>query len=214
MSYKNSKTRLKKILEELALLYTDARAELNYTNGYELLVAVILSAQCTDVRVNIITKDLFKEANNPIDMISLGVERIESLIKSCGMFRQKAKNIYNTSILLRDNFKCQIPDTLEELITLPGVGRKTANVVISNLYDKPAIAVDTHVMRLSNRLGFVSSKNPVFIETSLQRLFPKNEWTKLHHRLILHGRRVCKARNPLCDKCTLFVVCPRIGVVK
>lgn len=200
------------LVEKLASLYPEARAELNYKNNFELLVAVILSAQCTDVRVNIITKELFKEAPDPEAMVALGIEGITELIRSCGMYNQKAKNLYLTSGLLLEKHGGQVPSSREALMELPGVGRKTANVVLSNAFGQPAIAVDTHVLRVSNRLGLAKGKDPYKVEMQLQKILPKKIWTVMHHRLILHGRYCCKARNPQCQDCGLLSLCPRIGV--
>lgn len=198
----------------LAGLYPDAGPELNFRNNFELLVAVILSAQCTDVRVNIITKELFKHAPSAQAMAELGVDGIRELIRSCGMFNQKAKNIHATSLILLDKYGGEVPSTREALMELPGVGRKTANVVLSCAFDVPAIAVDTHVLRVSNRTGLAKGKDPLKVELQLEKKFPKEIWSVMHHRLILHGRYVCKARTPLCDSCGIYGLCPRIGVEK
>lgn len=206
------KESVKAIVDGLALLYPDARAELNYTSLFELLVAVILSAQCTDVRVNIITEDLFQVANTPQSMVDLGEENIREIIRSCGMFRQKAKNLHLTAQRLLDVYGGEVPTTREELMTLPGVGRKTANVVLSAGFGEPAIAVDTHVLRVSNRLGLAKGTDPLKVELQLQKVFLKEIWSVMHHRLILHGRYCCKARNPQCDTCGIAEHCPRIGV--
>lgn len=206
------KESVKAIVDGLALLYPDARAELNYTSLFELLVAVILSAQCTDVRVNIITEDLFQVANTPQSMVDLGEENIREIIRSCGMFRQKAKNLHFTAQRLLDVYGGEVPTTREELMTLPGVGRKTANVVLSAGFGEPAIAVDTHVLRVSNRLGLAKGTDPLKVELQLQKVFLKEIWSVMHHRLILHGRYCCKARNPQCDTCGIAEHCPRIGV--
>lgn len=206
------KKRVKAIVDGLALLYPDAAAELNFNSRFELLVAVILSAQCTDVRVNIITEDLFQVASTPEKMLALGEDQIRELIRSCGMYRQKAKNLWLTSQRILDVYGGEVPSTREELMTLPGVGRKTANVVLSCGFGVPAIAVDTHVMRVSNRLGLAQGKDPNKIELQLQTVFPKELWSVMHHRLILHGRYCCKARNPQCHSCGIYEHCPRIGV--
>ncbi len=206
------KKRVLDLITALGEVYPEAKAELNFKNDFELLVAVILSAQCTDKRVNIITEDLFKVANTPKKMVDLGEEKIRSIIMSCGMYKQKAKNIYNTSKILFENYQSLVPDKMEELIGLPGVGRKTANVVMSVAFDKPAIAVDTHVKRLSNRLGLSKSDNPLVVEKDLMKIIPKDKWTVMHHRLIFHGRRRCKARKPDCANCEISGLCPKIGV--
>ncbi len=197
---------------DLRSLYPDAGPELNFRSHYELLVAVILSAQCTDVRVNIITQELFPLADTPEKMRALGEERIAEVIHSCGMYRQKAKALYNGAAMLLEDFGGVIPDTREELMRLPGVGRKTANVVLSNAFGVPAIAVDTHVGRVSFRLGLTEHKNPLKVERDLQRLVAKSSWSLMHHLLILHGRRVCTARSPKCSTCLLNSYCPRKGL--
>lgn len=202
------------LVEGLALLYPHAGPELNFRNHFELLVAVILSAQCRDIRVNIITKELFKVAPDPQSMVNLGIEGITQLIRSCGMFNQKAKNIYLSAELLLEKHGGEVPSRREDLMELPGVGRKTANVVLSCAFGEPAIAVDTHVLRVSNRLGLAKGEDPLKVEMQLQKKLSKDLWTVMHHRLILHGRYCCKARNPQCDSCGLFPLCPRIGVDK
>lgn len=202
------------LVQGLGELYPQARAELNFDNEYELLIAVILSAQCTDIRVNIITEELFKVAPSAQAMVDLGEEGIKELIRTCGMFNQKAKNIYRTSQILVEDYDGKIPRTREALMKLPGVGRKTANVVVSVAFNEPAIAVDTHVLRVSNRIGLAKGKDPLKIELQLQKKLDKELWTVMHHRLILHGRYVCKARNPQCQDCGIRDICPKIGVDK
>lgn len=203
---------LKRLEEDLVGLYPDAGPELDFSSHYELLVAVVLSAQCTDKRVNIITNELFKVANTPQKMKELGEEKISELIHSCGMYRQKAKNLFLGAGVILDAFGGEIPNTREELMQIPGVGRKTANVVLSNAFGIPAIAVDTHVGRLAVRLGLSSETDPNKVEKDLQKLFAPSFWNQLHHLLILHGRRVCTARSPKCASCTLSGYCPRKGV--
>ncbi|NLY72765.1 MAG: endonuclease III [Tissierellia bacterium] len=202
------------LVQGLGELYPQARAELNFDNEYELLIAVILSAQCTDIRVNIITEELFKVAPSAQAMVDLGEEGIKELIRTCGMFNQKAKNIYRTSQILVEDYDGKIPRTREALMKLPGVGRKTANVVVSVAFNEPAIAVDTHVLRVSNRIGLAKGKDPLKVELQLQKKLDKELWTVMHHRLILHGRYVCKARNPQCQDCGIRDICPKIGVDK
>lgn len=187
--------------------FPDARAELDYTIPYELLVATILSAQCTDVRVNKVTNVLFENYNTPEKMVTLSQEELEEYIRSCGFYRNKAKNILATSRIILDRYDGEIPGTIEELMTLPGVGRKTANVVGSNVLDIPAIAVDTHVFRVSNRLGLADAKNVDKTEEQLMDIWPEDCWSKGHHLLIFLGRRICKAQNPLCEECTLTDYC-------
>ncbi|WP_025640370.1 endonuclease III [Schnuerera ultunensis] len=202
-----TKEEIKEVIDILMELYPDAKAELNYSNPFELLVATILSAQCTDVQVNKTTEKLFKEFKTPEDYLKLTEEELGQKIRSCGFYKTKSKNILATCRLLIEKFNGEVPGTLEELITLPGVGRKTANVVLSNAFSKPAIAVDTHVFRVSNRIGLADSKNVLDTEKDLMDNIDKEMWSKAHHLLIFHGRRICKARRPLCDKCPLTDYC-------
>lgn len=196
-----------KVYEILEETFPDARAELDYTTPYELLVATILSAQCTDVRVNKVTKVLFENYNTPEKMVTLSQEEMEDYVHSCGVYRNKAKNILAASRIILDRYDGEIPDTIEGLMTLPGVGRKTANVVASNVLDIPAIAVDTHVFRVSNRLGLADAKNVDKTEKQLMNIWPEDCWSKGHHLLIFLGRRICKAQNPLCEECPLTDYC-------
>lgn len=202
-----AKEEIKEVVEILLKLYPDAKAELNFTSNFELLIATILSAQCTDVQVNKTTKELFKDYNRPEDYLELTEEELGKKIRSCGFYNTKSKNILATCNILIQSFNGQVPDTLEKLITLPGVGRKTANVVLSNAFSKPAIAVDTHVFRVSNRIGLADSKNVFDTEKDLMENLDKEIWSKAHHLIIFHGRRVCKARRPLCEKCPLTEHC-------
>jgi endonuclease-3 len=202
-----SKDEVKIVIQKLLELFPDAKAELDHTNPFELLVATILSAQCTDVQVNKTTKPLFKELKTPEDYVRLSEEELGKRIKSCGFYKTKSKNILATCELLIKNYKGKVPQTLEELITLPGVGRKTANVVLSNVFDTPAIAVDTHVFRVSNRIGLADSNNVLDTEMQLMENIEREMWSKAHHLLIFHGRRVCKARKPMCGECPLTDYC-------
>jgi len=195
------------ILKTLDEMYPEAMAELDFRSAYELLVATVLSAQCTDVRVNLITAELFKEADTPERMVALGVPRIRESIKTCGMYQMKSKYLYELSRILVERFDSQVPRTIEELTQLPGVGRKTANVVVSNAFGVPAIAVDTHVFRVSNRLGLARAREVRATEEALMAKVPRERWTKLHHQLIFLGRRICKARSPLCEECPLKGLC-------
>lgn len=195
------------ILNELDALYPDAKAELDYNTPFELLIAVILSAQCTDLRVNQVTKVLFEVANTPKSMCEIPLEDLETLVKPCGLYKTKAKNIKNTACLLMAEYQGQVPRSHEALMTLPGVGRKTANVVVSNVFDIPAIAVDTHVFRVANRMGLAKAKDVENTEFQLQKALPKEKWSKAHHQLIFLGRRICKARSPLCEMCPMTSVC-------
>ncbi|MCF6460917.1 endonuclease III [Clostridium sp. Cult3] len=202
-----TKVEIKEVINRLLDLYPDAKAELNYSNSFELLIATILSAQCTDVQVNKTTEKLFKEYKTPEDYLTLTEEELGEKIRSCGFYNTKSKNILSTCDLLLKDYEGKVPNTLEELMTLPGVGRKTANVVLSNAFGVPAIAVDTHVFRVSNRIGLADSSNVLDTEKDLMDNIDRNMWSKAHHLLIFHGRRVCKARKPLCNKCPLTNYC-------
>ena len=194
-----------RILEET---YRGAIPELKFNSVFELLVAVILSAQCTDKRVNQVTQILFPIANTPEKILQLGQARLEEIIRPCGYFRAKAKHIVATAQILIDSYGGEVPSDFDELIKLPGVGRKTANVVTSVAFKNPAIAVDTHVFRLANRLKLAEGNTPLEVELGLQKIIPREKWSDAHHWLIWHGREVCKARNPKCDECPLSKVCP------
>ena len=195
------------IVKTLLDTYPDAKCELEYKTPYELLVATVLSAQSTDVRVNIVTKELFKNYNTPEKILKLGEEKLMEYIKSIGCYNVKSKNIIALSHLLIQNYDSQVPDEMDELLKLPGVGRKTANVVLSNCFGVPAIAVDTHVFRVSTRLGFSDKKDPLQVEQDLMKKISKKYWTDAHHAFIFHGRRVCKARNPMCELCSVQSYC-------
>ncbi len=206
------KTEINYIIDTLMKMYPDAKAELDYTNPFELLIATILSAQCTDVRVNKTTPSLFKILKEPKDIYDIEHEELEKIIKSCGLYKSKAKNIRKTCEVLADEYQGRVPESIKELTALAGVGRKTANVVVSNAFDIPAIAVDTHVKRVSNRIGLVKSDNVLTIEKDLMKKIPKEKWTIMHHTLIFHGRRVCKAAKPACTTCGIHDVCKQVGV--
>lgn len=195
------------IVKTLLDTYPDAKCELEYQTPYELLVATVLSAQSTDVRVNIVTKELFKNYNTPEKILKLGEEKLMEYIKSIGFYNVKSKNIIALSHLLIQNYDSQVPDEMDELLKLPGVGRKTANVVLSNCFGVPAIAVDTHVFRVSTRLGFSDKKDPLQVEQDLMKKISKKYWTDAHHAFIFHGRRICKARNPICELCSVQSYC-------
>ena len=200
--------------EQIAILgqvYKDTKPALKFRNPFELLVAVILSAQCTDVRVNITTERLFAKAPCPQDIVDMGLPALEQEIKDCGLFRNKAKNIMATGEILVREFDSKVPEDFDTLLKLPGVGRKTANVVTSIAFDRPAIAVDTHVFRVANRLKLAVGETPLEVEEGLMKAIPKELWSQAHHWLIWHGRRVCKARRPLCGECPLGEVCPSMG---
>lgn len=196
-----------KIVDILSKTYPDAETALEFENNYELLVAVILSAQCTDKRVNIVTKELFKNYNTPEKMLSLSQEELEGYIHSCGFYRAKAKHILEASRDIMEKFGGEVPSTVEELQTLAGVGRKTANVVFSVGFNGQAIAVDTHVFRVSHRLGLSDAKDPLHTEMQLNGLIDRRLWRHAHHFLINHGREVCHARKPDCENCSLNSLC-------
>lgn len=207
MAKKLKKKEAKIVIDLLMELYPDAKAELEFTNPFELLIATILSAQCTDVQVNKTTRVLFKELKTPEDYIKLTEDELGSRIKSCGFYNTKSRNILAACNILVDKYNGKVPENIEELMELPGVGRKTANVVVSNAFGTPAIAVDTHVFRVSNRIGLADSDNVLETEKDLMNNIDKSMWSKAHHLLIFHGRRICKARKPLCQKCPLTDYC-------
>ena len=205
---KDTAERAKKILPILNKLYPDAKIALNFKNPLELLIATILSAQCTDARVNIVTKDLFKKYKSAQDWVTTDISEIENDIKSTGFYRNKAKNIKNACIKIEEQFGGKVPDTMEELITLPGVGRKTANCVLGDAFGIPGITCDTHVIRLSRRLGLSDNSDPVKLEFDLAEIIPNKDWTLFSHLIITHGRNVCIARKPKCEECEIAKYCP------
>ena len=196
----------KAILAELQRLYPDAKPELNFSNPYETLVATILSAQCTDKQVNKVTPAVFARFPDAVSMAAATVDELYPMVKSCG-FKNKANNIIEACKIIALKHGGEVPKTMEELTALPGVGRKTANVVMANAFGTPAIAVDTHVFRVSNRLGLADADDVLKTELQLQKAIPKSDWSAAHHWLIYHGRRVCKAQRPLCETCTLREMC-------
>jgi endonuclease III len=198
------------IYESLQKEFPDARCELEFNTPYELLIATMLSAQCTDERVNQVTADLFRVANTPEDIISLGLSALEEKIHSLGLFHNKAKNIMNASQILVEDYGGEVPQTIDLLRKLPGVGRKTANVVVSNAFGVPALAVDTHVFRVAHRLGLAVGNTPEKVEEELKQVFPREKWTFIHHLLIFLGRRICMARKPACEQCPVNSVCKRV----
>jgi len=201
------------VAKELAKEYGDAECALVHKNPFELLVATILSAQCTDQRVNMVTPELFKKWPTPQAMAMAEASELEKTIQSTGFFRNKAKSILGCSQKLVELHGGKVPQTLEELVKLPGIGRKTANVVLGTAFGIPAgVVVDTHVTRLCHRLGLTKHSNPVKIEQDLIKLLPQEEWINFSHRLIHHGRRICNARKPRCGECMLLAICPRSGV--
>ena len=193
--------------------YPNAHCELNFSNPFELLIATILSAQCTDVRVNIVTKVLFNKFPNPQALASAKLSEVEEVIHSTGFYKNKAKNIIECSKSLVQSYVGIVPQTLDELVHLAGVGRKTANVVLGNAFEiTSGVVVDTHVSRLAHRFGWSKNKNPEKIAEDLEKIIPRDEWIRISHLLIWHGRRVCKARNPDCESCFLFDRCPQLGL--
>ena len=192
--------------------YPNVRCELDFNNPFQLLVATVLSAQCTDKRVNQTTPELFKKYKSIKKMAKADLGDIEKLVKSTGFFRAKAKNIKSLSEKIMNDFDGQVPERLEDLITLPGVGRKTANVVLGHAFNTPGITVDTHFGRLSRRFGWSKSNDPVKVEFEVGDLIPQKEWTNLSQRLIWHGRRVCHSRKPACGACSLSKLCPSFGI--
>jgi endonuclease III len=209
---KSVRQRTRTIYRKLGKLYPGAQTALAHENPFQLLIATILSAQCTDVRVNMVTPALFARYPDPQAFAKSKVGDIEEMIRSTGFFRNKAKNIQSLCQALMADYGGQVPRTLEELVKLPGVGRKTANVVLGNAFEVPGITVDTHVARLSHRMGFTKHADAVKIERDLMEIWPKKHWTTFSHRMILHGRQVCTARKPNCDGCIVNKECPKIGV--
>lgn len=198
----------KEILKQLDILFPDAKGELDHRNAFELLVAVVLSAQTTDVAVNIVTKGLFDKYPTPKLLANANIDDVMELINRIGLYRNKSRNIINLSKMLVEDFNSTVPNNLKDLEKLPGVGRKTANVVLSNVYNIPAIAVDTHVERISKRLGLANiDDNVLQVEHKLMDIFPEEYWLKLHHQLIFFGRYHCTARKPKCNECPLFDIC-------
>lgn len=203
-----TKTQMRRILDTFAEMFPDAHCELNHSNPFELTIAVLLSAQCTDALVNKVTPNLFKKYKTPEDYLSVPLEELEQDIRSIGLYRNKAKNIQKLARMLIEDFGGEVPKEHGELVKLPGVGRKTANVVVSTAFGVPAIAVDTHVERVSKRLGIARWKdNPLQVEESLMKKVPREEWAITHHRMIFFGRYHCKAVNPQCQVCPLLDMC-------
>jgi len=201
-----------KITELLKKEYPEAICSLSYKKPHELLIATRLAAQCTDARVNIVTPALFARFPSPQEFADAEVSEVEELIASCGLFKTKARDIIEMCKRLVEVYGGNVPDTMEELLTLRGVGRKTANLILGDVYGKPAVVTDTHCIRIANRLGLASSKDPKKVEDSLRELIEPMEQNDFCHRIVLHGRAVCSARAPKCDECTLNTVCPKNGV--
>jgi endonuclease-3 len=199
-----------KALELINLLnksIKNPRTSLKYRNKFTLLTSVVLSAQCTDVNVNNVTKNIYKKYYTPKHFTDLGINKIRNLIRRIGLFNNKAKNLYYLSKILLEKYQSKVPNTFEKLMLLPGVGRKTANVVLNAAFNKPTIAVDTHVFRVSNRTGLSNGKTPEQVENQLLKILPKKHIKKAHHLILLHGRYTCKSRNPLCKKCVINKIC-------
>lgn len=203
------RTRTRKVIGALKRAYPDAKCSLNHSNAFELLVATILSAQCTDERVNIVTADLFRKYRKPVDYLNVSSNELQQDIRTTGFFRNKARSIQGTAKMLTEEYHGRVPKTMDELLELPGVARKTANVVLGNAFGVTSgVVVDTHVTRLSRRLGFTKEKQAEKIENDLMQIVPKKDWVIFSHLLIYHGRRICKARNPLCQDCVVEKYCP------
>jgi endonuclease-3 len=206
--------RAESINAKLKALYPDAACALKFETPLQLMIATILSAQCTDVRVNMVTPALFARYQSASDFATCNLDELEQFIKSTGFFRNKAKNIRSCCQAIVEHHGGKVPNTLVDLVALPGIGRKTANVILGNAFQTPGITVDTHVGRLSRRFGLTKLHDPVKVEFALMELVPQTEWTNFSHELILHGRNVCFARNPKCDSCALSGECPKIGLKK
>jgi endonuclease III len=203
------KERVRKIIRALKRVYPDAKCSLNHSNAFELLIATILSAQCTDERVNIVTADLFRKYQSPADYAKVSPRELEKDIRTTGFFRNKTKSIQGAARMLDESFGGKVPTTMDELLELPGVARKTANVVLGNAFGvKAGVVVDTHVTRLSRRLGLTKEKQAEKIERDLIEIVPRKDWVIFPHLMIYHGRKVCRARNPSCDACVIEKYCP------
>jgi endonuclease-3 len=202
-----NKNKALKLIQKLNKSIKKPRTSLKYRNQFTLLISVVLSAQCTDVNVNNVTKDIYKKYYRPEHFVKLGEKKIRNLIKRIGLFNNKAKNIHSLSKILVNKYNSKIPDQFEELIELPGVGRKTANVVLNEAFNKPTIAVDTHVFRVGNRTGLSKGNSPAQVEKQLLNILPNQHLKKAHHLILLHGRYICKARKPLCNKCIINKIC-------
>jgi len=196
-----------KLIQKLNRSIKNPETSLKYRNKFTLLASVLLSAQCTDTNVNNVTKNIYKKYYTPKHFANLGIQKIKRMIKSIGLFNMKSKNLYNLSKILVEKFQSKIPNNFEDLINLPGVGRKTANVVLNAAFNKPTIAVDTHVFRVSNRTGLTNGKNPNQVEEQLLKILPNKYKKKAHLLILLHGRYICKSRNPLCRKCVINKIC-------
>lgn len=212
VAVKENRKQARAIYRILTKTYPEIRCELDFKNPLQLIIATVLSAQCTDKRVNQVTPALFKKFKTARDYVKAPVTEIEDLIYSTGFYRAKARHIKGLTKKLVEEYEGNVPDTLEELVTLPGVGRKTANVVLGHAFDTPGITVDTHFGRLSRRFGWTSSHDPVKVEKEVGELIPQKEWTNLSQRMIWHGRRICHSRKPACGACPLAKICPSFGI--
>jgi endonuclease III len=208
LSSSDKRLRLREIAKALQRAMPTPKMELDHHSPWELLVATILSAQCTDQRVNQVTPLLFQRYRNPAELATAHLPELENVIRSTGFFKNKAKHLVACGQTVTERFAGKVPETMEELIALPGVGRKTANVILGNAFGRPSIVVDTHVKRVAKRLGLTKSENPDLVEQDLQGLIPKTQWTSLSQRLLLHGRYVCLARKPRCGACVIHRHCP------
>ncbi len=208
MSTSDVKAKALRVARALENTFPQPRVELDHQNALELLVATVLAAQCTDVKVNEVTRDLFAKYRTAADYVAIPLEELEEDIRQTGFYRQKAKNIRATMQILLDKHGGEVPGTMDELTRLPGIGRKSANVILGNIFSVPGIVVDTHVGRVSRRLGLTDQKDPVKVEMALGELLPQAEWTAFGQRIVLHGRYICKARKPECDECNLLAECP------
>lgn len=208
------KDRVEEAVLRLEKLYPDAICSLDYKDAFQLLIATRLSAQCTDKRVNIVTPELFDRFPTPEKMAKADTKELEELIKTCGLYKTKAKDLKLIAEKLVSDFGGEVPDNIEDLITLSGVGRKTANLVCGDIYKKPAVVTDTHFIRICNRLGFVNSKNPLTVENEMRKLLPPQKSNDFCHRTVLFGRDVCTARTAFCEKCVLNDICSKKGVKK
>ena len=206
----DKKTRVLKAVEALEILYPDAICSLNYSDAFQLLIATRLSAQCTDARVNMVTPALFAAYPDAASMAAAPIESVEELIKTCGLYKTKAKDLVGIGQMIVSEFGGTVPDTIEQLTKLPGVGRKTANLVCGDVYGKPAVVTDTHFIRLCNRLGFVKTTNPLQVENAMRKLLPPDKSNDFCHRSVLFGRDICTARKTYCERCPMADFCPSV----
>jgi endonuclease III len=203
-----NRERAKEIFDLLSKEYPDARCSLDHTNPLELMIATILSAQCTDVRVNVVTKELFRKYKTPEDYVNRPIEELEKVIQSCGFYHSKAKNITSACRTILEKYDGKVPDKLDDLVKLAGVGRKTANVVLGTCFNTPGVVVDTHCGRIARRLGFTKQTDPVKVEKDLMKIWEPEHWSLFSHFMVYHGRAVCTSRKPQCSKCVLRERCP------